>query len=302
MGKILILKDNYNSFEKYYLNKLGSVGTNVVAQHYYKSDSPLRKVFTHYGVPLERIWYGDWMKKISDYDLIIVFDSLHTSKMLKYICSNTDKRVIFWHWNPVLSEKDKKIVDETNGICEHWTFNQADVKRYGMKYNNQFFFFQDEHEFSDSNSVFFVGKEKGRYKMLIDVAEELKKIGYEADFHIVVNNIDDYQRKEYLRQDYLDYEDVLKNILNSKAVLEIVQEGQLGITARALEATFLGKKLLTSNINIVNYDFYCRDNIFLLGYDDMSCLRDFMNRPFVPLKREIIYPYSAQGWINNFYV
>ena len=198
MGKVLILKDNYNSFERYYLEHLNAVSENVVAMHYYISDSKLRKIFTHYGFPLESVWYGDWKKHIQEYDLVIVFDSIHTSKLIKFLHNNGARRIVFWHWNPMKTDKDKHIFKKTQTICEHWTFNDADVKEYGMFSNNQFFFFQDNEKVVKTNSVFFVGKDKGRYNSIMELGKQIRKIGYEADFHIIVPNCGKLEKKEYL--------------------------------------------------------------------------------------------------------
>ena len=156
---ILILKDNYNSFEQYYLDKLNECG--VDAEFYYISSSILRKVFTHYALPFESLWYGGWKNNLDTYYCIIVFDSLHSINLLKYIRKRYRKRLIFWHWNPIKKDKEISIWKETKKMCEHWTFNPSDVEKYGMNLNNQFFFYQNQKDISKEESAFFVGTDKG---------------------------------------------------------------------------------------------------------------------------------------------
>lgn len=86
-SKVLILKDNYNSFAQYYLDKLNECG--IDAEFYYTSSSMLRKAFTHYALPFESLWYGAWKNNLDKYDCIIAFDSLHSINLLIII---TDKK------------------------------------------------------------------------------------------------------------------------------------------------------------------------------------------------------------------
>ena len=62
---------------------------------------------------------------------------------------------------------------------------------------------------------------------------------------------------------------------NSRCVLDSAQEGQMGLTIRVLEALGAKKKLITTNEDIVNYDFYNEENIYV--YDGKTF--DF-NSPF----------------------
>ena len=296
MMNILILKDNYNSFEQYYLDKLQQCG--IDDEFYYTSYSMLRKAFTHYALPFESIWYGGWKKKLSAYDCIIVFDSLHSANLLKYIHKKYDKRLIFWHWNPIKKNKDIAIWKETKEICEHWTFNPKDAKKYGMGLNSQFFFYQNQKNVSKKESVFFVGTDKGRYEKLIKISNDLKKIGVTPDFHIISGNVND--NRKYVEKKYMEYDEVISRIRKSKAVVEILQDGQNGLTARALEAMFFETKLITSNKEIRNFDFYNNHNIFIVGEDNSHSLDVFLHTSFQSIDKKTLYPYDANGWIDNF--
>lgn len=296
MNNILILKDNYNSFEQYYLDKLNR--RNCQAVFYYKNSTLIRKLFTHLGLPFESVWYGEWKKKLDTFDCIIVFDSLHSANLLKYIHKRYKGRLIFWHWNPVIKEKDKKILRDTKDICEHWTFNPEDADRYGMVKSNQFFFRQEQNEVEKNNSVFFVGTDKGRYNKIFQIGKVLKKMGVLADFHVVSKINGD--NREYIEESFIEYDRVLAHIQKSKAVLEIVQEGQNGLTARTLEAMFFNTKLITNNLEVRNFEFYRKNNIYIIGYDKEDALSDFLQTEFQPLGKEDLFKYEADGWLENF--
>ena len=295
-SKVLILKDNYNSFEQYYLDKLKECG--VDAEFYYTSSSILRKAFTHYALPLESLWYGTWKNNLNTYDCIIVFDSLHSASLLKYIRRKYENRLIYWHWNPIKKDKDIAIWKETKKICEHWTFNPSDAKKYGMNLNNQFFFYQNQEDISKEKSVFFVGTDKGRYEKIVTISDDLKVMGIAIDFHVISKDYND--TRKYVEKRYMEYSEVISHIRKSKAVVEIVQDGQNGLTARALEAMFFGTKLITNNKEIRNFNFFSDNNIFIIGEDNNAELNAFLHTPFQPVEKKALYQYDAHGWLDNF--
>lgn len=292
MNKTLILKDNYNSFERYYLSSLS--GESIDSLFYYLSSSLIRKMITHYGMVGESIFYGQWKKSLDKYNVIIVFDSLHSSKLLKYINKHYKGRLIYWHWNPVRTVAEMRIIEDTVKWCEHWTFNPADAEKYDMKLNNQFFFFQDVSETNKENTAFFVGADKGRYNQLLSIADSLEKYGVRPDFHI----IDQRKKGRFIQKDYVEYDEVINHLRNAKYAVEICQEGQTGLTARALEAMFFGTKLVTNNKFIKNCEFYKKANIYIIGED--NDFEKFLSTPFEQIEREKLFPYSAEGWIERF--
>lgn len=86
--------------------------------------------------------------------------------------------------------------------------------------------------------------------------------------------------------------------LNSRCVLDSSQAGQEGLTMRTLEAVGAKKKLITTNRDIVNYDFYREENIYIYENKiDMSS--PFFTRPYVDIDNVIYKKYSLDSWLNE---
>lgn len=291
MHNILVLKDIYNSFEAYYLNRI-----NKLVKHcgfYYKNSNIVRKFITHFGLPLESLWYADWKNNIDDYDWVIVFDSLHTSKLVKYLHNHSSSRIIYWHWNPIKTKNEKKIIEETKGYCEHWTFNPIDAQKYSMRLNNQFFFYQTDIPKNKEERAFFVGVDKGRYQSLVSLATQLEDYCIIPDFHVINKG----KMGRFYQKNYMDYDQVLDHLKTSRFAVEIVQEGQNGLTARAIEAMFFKTKLITNNQSIKECTFYNKQNVYVIGD---AGIEEFLQSPFTEIENRKLYPYSAQGWIEKF--
>ena len=85
---------------------------------------------------------------------------------------------------------------------------------------------------------------------------------------------------------------------DSRCVLDSPQDGQLGLTIRVLEALGAKKKLITTNKDIKNYDFYREENIYIYdGNIDMDNV--FFKKPYVEVDRHIYERYSIRSWLEE---
>ena len=61
----------------------------------------------------------------------------------------------------------------------------------------------------------------------------------------------------------------------------------------------MGKKLITNNIYAAEYDMYSRSNVFILGVDDNSRIKEFIDTPLEPYPKELVEKYSPQNWLET---
>ena len=84
----------------------------------------------------------------------------------------------------------------------------------------------------------------------------------------------------------------------SRCVLDSAQEGQLGLTIRVLEALGAKKKLITTNEDVVNYDFYREENIYVYnGIFDYTS--KFFKEPYREVEPLIYKQYSLRSWLTE---
>jgi hypothetical protein len=301
--QILILKGNFNAFERYYLEHMNRPA--VQARTYYKETGIfqiLRKVHTHSGLPLDSIWYGDWKQELKRYDKIIIFDCIPNARMAKYIRRKAKKgaRVILWFWNPLLDCVSKKLYEQTKGLCEQWTFDSADAGKYGMNLNNQFFFRQDTVSAAIEYDVLFVGKDKGRYHEIKRLKDLLDRNGICSYLKVVRDETTPSDAAADVVLDKgMSYESLLELSKKSRCILELCQEGQHGITVRTLEAMFYCKKLITNNKNIQQEALYDPDRIYLYPGDSEKLVR-FIQADSSKTEIRNLDRYTFEGWLKNF--
>lgn len=83
---------------------------------------------------------------------------------------------------------------------------------------------------------------------------------------------------------------------SSMCVLDSAQAGQVGLTIRVIEALGAKKKLITTNKDVVNYDFYKDENIYVYdGSFDFSS--EFFKSPYRDVEQQVYEKYSLKNWL-----
>ena len=90
------------------------------------------------------------------------------------------------------------------------------------------------------------------------------------------------------------------NIFNkSKVILDINQPNQTGLSLRVFEAIGLQKKLITTNKEIKNHNFYNKNNFYVLDRSDLRIDSQFPELDFVKLDDHIYDEYTLESWIKK---
>ena len=85
----------------------------------------------------------------------------------------------------------------------------------------------------------------------------------------------------------------------SRAFLDIEHDQQTGLTIRTFEALGARKKLITTNSDIINYDFYNPSNVMVIDRREPAFDFDFLTSPIEELPPELRSRYSVNGWIDE---
>ena len=113
----------------------------------------------------------------------------------------------------------------------------------------------------------------------------------------MVDNIRSIYSSKYVGR--MSYDEVRKRIARTRALLDIVQLNQSGLTQRVMESIFFRKKLITNNVFIKNYNFYSPNNIFVLGEDDYSHLREFILSPYADVDCFDASIFDVHQWLDR---
>ena len=310
-NKILVIA-NVNNYNAKVLNNM----LIDVDYTYYRFNFILIKIIMFlwviYGIPFYSIWFKFKNRKVEEYELIILYECKCPDKIIKYIRRRNKKaRIIYWLWDTADKSENKRFISIRKQIfniikqkdkynCEIWSFDKNDCRKYNLFYNNQVSYKVDLPKQDIKYDFFFCGRDKNRLDIVKTLKRKFPKYKYKIQVIPDKGKNYDEEDKQYMLLRMMPYSEMMKYANQSKCIIDIVQKGQGGITWRPLEAMFYKKKLLTNFIDIQSYDFYNKNNIFILGKDDLSKLDQFLKSDYIDIPEKIIKNYLAEGWINNF--
>ena len=220
-------------------------------------------------LPLKKIWgkYSilEKYKNVSG-EKIAVFTNVSIGKIsldyLRALQTNYGFKVVLVGVDSCLD----KILSPLNFTSKFkfdlvYTFDEADSRNYGFRFTNTLYSKRNDIVPSTLHSdLFFIGRAKDRIQKLQSIASQCVRESIMPNFSILINNKNQQPINgvKYIDQ-VVPYDQVLPQILSSKCLLDIVQEGQDGLTMRVYEAIFYNKKLITNNKSVKKLKYYNPD-------------------------------------------
>ncbi|HBC99502.1 MAG TPA: hypothetical protein DC053_09285 [Lachnoclostridium sp.] len=150
-----------------------------------------------------------------------------------------------------------------------------------------------------SYDLAFLGYAKDRLPQLEHYFKLFSSVGLKCNFSVVADKGESRNGFKILKSG-LKYQEYLHMIGSSRAILDLVQGGQSGLSLRVLESVFLKKKLVTGNKRVKEYDLYQPENMFILTDDNVEGLKEFFYKPYVDLDKYIVEKYDFANWIEYF--
>lgn len=245
-----------------------------------------------------------WKKEIKQYNTIIVFDADSTIELLEWLAKKSRyTRKIFCYRNCISSLRKEIMPDSVASLgYELWSYNLHDCEEYGLNYNNQMLrrdlFLTDNTEKYEYD-VLFLGEAKGRGELLINIQERLCQMGLTTYFY--VTGLPELPDNKCLDEMPMPYTDYIQLIYKSRVILDVVLEENYGLTFRALEAMFAKRKMITNYQEITRYDFYNKNNIYILENDiNEDMIMEFIESKYEEIPESIVDRYSIERWLERF--
>lgn len=275
---------------------------------------------------------GGWLlkrqlqgKKLRDYSLIIINETIYPAQLIDYVRKKApNAKIIYWLWDTAATlynnlrfydskrEFDKLLKSLNKNGAVATSFDKDDCVQFKFLYYPQVvpYFSMDNmndsqrnHSLSIEQDIFFVGRDKGRLALLMRLKEQLMRKGVSYKFWILPDSgkvYSDREQTELTKGPLFSYDKIVEQNLRSKAILDIVQIGQQGLTWRPIEALLYKRKLITNFRRIKEYDFYDSANIFILGEDSMEKLKAFLDSEYKETTIDPIAQYTFTGWLNKY--
>lgn len=179
-----------------------------------------------------------------------------------------------------------------------YSYDKLDVEEYGFEFLTNYIF--EESNAKDYDFLFFnIATFDYRFHLV-------EKLAMYIDRHNWSKSIFVFNHRGVLESDYLNViskpipvSEIGTIIKSCKIVIDIQREDQIGLSFRVFEALGHRKKLVTTNKDIVNYDFYNPQNILVLNPENIDIPNAFVESPYVEIPDHILDTYRIDNWVKK---
>ncbi len=233
------------------------------------------KLNRYFEIPFKSIWFSlytasdQFDKNEKQFAIFPEDNSLsYSKKYLKFLRQKYPKLVIIFSFSNTCGEYNIKKLNTVKKYYDHIvTFNEADSIKYGFEHLPVGGFSQvtvPEADIKESD-VFFVGQDKGRLPLLLQIYERLSVLGLKCDFYITGVKDESIVQKDGITYNHrLSYIEVLQHVNKTKCILELLEGDSNYCSIRTGEALIYHKKLITMSSSVLKYSFYSPSQIMYI--------------------------------------
>ena len=158
--------------------------------------------------------------------------------------------------------------------------------------------------------ISFIGTiHSDRYAIIRDIKRIAKENGLSCFWHLYLQSHFIFWFYKIMKKEFrgvsksvfsfekLSFGDVKRIVDDSRIILDINHPRQTGLTIRTIEMIGMKKKIITTNANIRDYDFYNPNNICIVDRLGCSIPDHFFDSPYQELPDGIYKRYSINQWI-----
>lgn len=247
-----------------------------------------------------------------DYILLVNPETVSVDILEKARKVNPQIKIITYMWDSFRNKPySKKYIDIS---CSFFTFDPSDAKENNIDFLP--LFYVKEYDGLDVKPIMydfsFVGtahSERFRSVSNITKGSDAKFLFFYCPSYMV------FLFKKYLKGELqglklsdvsfssMSRTEVVSLVEKTNTIIDICHPDQIGLTMRTIEMLGAEKKIITTNSQVLSYDFYHPNNILYVdGKTSPETINEFVDVPYSPLECELRNKYSINSWIESLFL
>lgn len=321
MANILLIGPVFFGYTKSITNCMEADGHTVKLISDRPSESFLNKVIVRLSPSLVRSSCYNYFKReldsLGDFEpnlvLVVKGEGLNKKIMSYMKTAYRHAKFVNYQWDAVSNVPSFHDIYHMFDFV--YTFDRSDAERYQLIFH----------------PLFFVGNGSASHHAIVERKFHLSFIGtIHSDRYSVINKIKNNMgsdidcfwypyvtdRAVFFIRKFFDYRyfssklsefrftPLPKNeaydvFMKSTCILDIERPQQRGLTMRTIEVLSLGRKLITTNFDIVNYDLYDSGNVLIIDRNNPVIPRTFLIEPPKSIDLNVLERYTLSSWLND---
>lgn len=278
------------------INSVSSIFFRQYSERYYK------KIISSISIQLDFI--------------IIVKGEMVSEKTIKRFRETFPKaELILYLWDPI--KNIKGILPKIKLYDRVISFEPKDCKKYGLEFRPLFTDIEKKDgEFQtqskDKYKISFYGTMYGdRFYIVYLMREYCKRNNisfysfcylrgkFMSLYYYITNKGFRKLGKDSISFKAKTSSEISEILDSTEIILDVNDKYQEGLTLRTLETLYNGKKMITTNADIINYDFYNKKNILVIKRNEIVIPKEFLNSKYESIPNEVLEKYTAKGWVKD---
>jgi hypothetical protein len=320
---ILLIAPNFFGYDQAAASKLRDMGAEVTCFDDRPSNSILSKALIRIDKKLLEKRTAQYYEEISaaivdkSFDIVFLLnpEALPTSFLATCKARWRKALYVMYMWDSI---NNRKHTLEFVPFCDRvFTFDKNDAEEHSFSFK-PLFYIDKYASILNSNpeiryDICFMGTlHSDRYAIAKDIKTWCEENNLTSFFYFFTQGKFLYHYNKLREKgitaplDEVSFEKLTTSQItsifaSSRVVLDIQHPKQTGLTMRTLETLGAGKKLITTNHSIQEYDFYCPENILVANRQKPSREMDlsfFQDNP-KPIAELVRHQYSIGAWLTS---
>lgn len=316
MKRMLLIGMNFHTYEPQIIKEYEKQGYVVD-----KVEDHPDEVCGYSHLPISvKTWHrGQFQKRVlmkveqRSYDIVLVLVGRYLQPFfLKSLKGKNPKaKFVLYLWDDVA--RVENFFDVKDFYDEVVSFDPCDCAKYGFRflplyYLPQYSMVNKEKKY-DVCSVMYEHSDRVKIiRLFLEKYEDSLKQYY----HVVAMGAKSFlkyffgeNKKKDLKsglcytRKQLSIDETAKLMGSSKAIVDVQQLSQKGLTQRTIESLGAKIKLLTTNSQVRYYDFYNPNNIIIIDRTHPEVTPELIKQPYEGINQVIYEKYSLHHWAKN---
>ena len=313
--KMLFISPCFFDYYKDLISEFNNIGIDVTWFNDRPSENFVSKALIRINKKLSFIKNNRYFKSIRktcqnnkfDYVLVIFGQFFCKRYIFELRKMQPTAKFIYYTWD---SAENYSVIKEISDLFDQkFSFDPVDCEKYGFTFLPLFYcnhnYKEGEnkylasaiftvkpgklHRYSQIKKMFSPGTIYEYLYLQSKIVYLFYKVRYKKEFS-------NYKMKDF-KFKKLGRNQTYNIFSQSKIIIDVQMENQIGLTMRTFEALHCRKKLITSNSSIKKYDFYNEDDIVVIDEDNSTIPTTFFDKEFVHC--DCVANYSINCFVNK---
>lgn len=251
-----------------------------------------------------------------DYIFFIKGESISNSIIERLRNVHPEAKIVMYYWDSIANNHNAKGM--LKSFDKVLSFDKNDCRECGMEFLPLFYISQYEtiatKDIPQKYDLMFAGTvHSDRYELINNIVKQIEDAGGKCFtwfyFPSIVSfyklkwdnpkfrktKIKDFQFTPMPRETLLGY------YAESRIQIDVQHPKQTGLTMRTMETLGAKKKIITTNTDVVNYDFYRPENVLVVNRQTPIIPKEFIETPWKEIPEDIYKKYSISSWLNTIF-